>query len=83
MIGKIELLLIAKAKVPNHIYLCDIQSFNDVCSGTECEQTIQMVRKSFQSFFTLNDHDLKNMGITSAAHRSTILNIKNHLISIS
>ncbi|WKX88724.1 hypothetical protein Q1695_008387 [Nippostrongylus brasiliensis] len=36
-----------------------------------------------ESFFTLNDHDLKNMGITSASHRSTILSIRNHLISIS
>ncbi|KAE9418654.1 hypothetical protein Angca_008828 [Angiostrongylus cantonensis] len=36
-----------------------------------------------ESFFTLNDHDLKNMGITSTTHRTAILNIKNHLISIS
>ncbi|KIH51175.1 hypothetical protein ANCDUO_18741, partial [Ancylostoma duodenale] len=34
------------------------------------------------SFFTLNDHDLKNMGITSAAHRAAILNVKNHLIIV-
>ncbi|ETN82010.1 hypothetical protein NECAME_08217 [Necator americanus] len=36
-----------------------------------------------ESFFTLNDHDLKNMGITTQAHRTAILNVKNHLISIS
>uniref|UniRef100_A0A7I4XUH3 NAD(+) ADP-ribosyltransferase n=1 Tax=Haemonchus contortus TaxID=6289 RepID=A0A7I4XUH3_HAECO len=36
-----------------------------------------------ESFFTLNDHDLKNLGIASPAHRATILSIKNHLISIS
>ncbi|KJH43626.1 hypothetical protein DICVIV_10368 [Dictyocaulus viviparus] len=36
-----------------------------------------------ESFFTLNEHDLRNMGITSTIHRTAILNIKNHLISIS
>ncbi|VDM67764.1 unnamed protein product [Strongylus vulgaris] len=46
-------------------------------------EVLQKEEIDAESFFTLNDHDLKNMGIVSAAHRTAILNIKNHLISIS
>ncbi|EPB72643.1 hypothetical protein ANCCEY_08288 [Ancylostoma ceylanicum] len=46
-------------------------------------EVLQKEEIDAESFFTLNDHDLKNMGITSSAHRAAILNVKNHLISIS